>query len=319
VIGRRIINRRVQLLKPQKENPWKKMDSESKICFDSQLLFQGINLNKIVVLGSILLTSLLLPIHLDDLDALDPSRQLHPSFQYLKYAEQAKSGFPKSTSELTNSLLNEPLVLNSTKKATDFQNERMNRRQMNRRFRTKGYRTKGSRNLNSLNLENRDSTNSDETDPRIDERLENKSLKEFDSSEIKTGPQTSQHLKTRSTLSQYTTPREPSISLGLALLPLLIWQLLAIAGGAIGAVSFWKHEKAKREGIRARSPPVPVDSASILPDFVNRRRQGANATAENNNTEAVVLNDDMQPNLTETPNLTERVTTRSRRSHSRVE
>jgi len=322
VIGRRIINRRVQLLKPQKENPWKKMDSESKICFDSQLLFQGINLNKIVVLGSVLMTSLLLPIHLDDLDALDPSRQLPPSLQYLRQYNQAKASFPKSSSELTNSLLNEPLVLNSTKKATDFQNERMNRRQMNRRFRTKQFRTQGSRNLNSLNLENRDS-DFDETDARIDQVLENESLAEFDSSEIESTPKssikTSQNLKTRSTLSQYTTPTEPSISLELALLPLLIWQLLAITGGAIGAVSFWKHEKAKREGQRARSPPVPVDSASILPDFVNRRRQAATATAENT-TEATMLTEEMQqPSLTETPNLTERVVTRSRRSHARVE
>lgn len=230
------------------------------------------------------MTSLLLPIHLDDLDALDPAR-LHPSFQYLKYAK--------------------PLVLNSTKKAPDFQNERMNRRQMNRHFRAKsGYRSKlANRNLNSLNLENRDSKNSDEkTDFKIDQRSDNK--------------YNNKSLETRSTLIQYTTSkREPSISLGLALLPLLIWQLLAIAGGAIGAVSFWKHEKAKREGIRARSPPVPVDSASILPDFVNRRRQAAIENNAAENTETVMLNDEMPPNLTVTQESPVRVTTRRRRSH----
>ena len=80
------------------------MESESKICFDSHLLFQGMNLNKIVVLGSILATSLLLPIHLDEWDALNSSSPKHPGIQYLKNLNEQRANRLKESQELDKQL-----------------------------------------------------------------------------------------------------------------------------------------------------------------------------------------------------------------------
>ena len=277
------------------------------------------NLNKIVVLGSILATSLLLPIHLDDWDALNSSSPKHPGIQYLKNLNEQRANRLKESQELDKqlNLENGEEMIVKVSNDTGFEKERVNRRMMgryNRRFRNRGKQR-------AQNLEDY-GTDDEYYVTGVD--FDNNEILDFDENSNFSKISTNKNHAARS-ISSYGflfPSKESSMSLLLALSPLLFWQILALIGGSIGIISYLKYEKAKREGRRARSPPVPSEfSNSILPDFVQTRRrnqqqesQNQEDSPRNHDLTDLIVNEDGNANLVQTQN---RRNGRNRRTHTR--